>query len=202
MACRLSLNIMKFKNILGLMMILLIAAAAAFAWYEYARSLSSLGFTLSGIDDFVIEERYTPYFSGPKEEVIYARSTSGILRLTLMTDVQSDSAEQYARSRALLLEGMFDPRLPPYPEFLTTATGCAEEFLPQRAETSLGYYYTVYADERFNYGICAHDLAKYKAGMGVFYCKNSKQMVKIDYFIDASENMSEVDRLMRSYECK
>lgn len=165
--------------------------------------LSDFGFKMADIGSFTVKEKFNPYFSGHdyEEENIFAQKDEKILNIKIIRNIANSSAEKYAREQFLVLMGLFDAKLPPYPEFLTNQTGCAEEFLPGLKEARLGDYYTVYADERFNYGICSRDLVKYKAGVGVFYCEANQKLFKIEYFINNTNDFGAVEEFMNSFEC-
>lgn len=60
-----------------------------------------------------------------------------------------------------LLESLFSPTDSPYPEVLTNVIQCPEECKPKTKETENGIIYTLFAGDRFTYGICAQDLVAY-----------------------------------------
>ena len=82
-----------------------------------------------------------------------------------------------------MLLGVFDPRLPPYPEFMTRESGCPDKYKPVRKEGRLGPYYILYAGKRLTYGGCSEDLIEYRASIGFFYLPKEKRVVRLEYFI-------------------
>ncbi len=196
---------MKYKRIFIVIIIsLFIGIGSSIFWqfyYDQKHSLKNLGFSIAGREKFFVEERFPRHFSDYEEEALFANGESGILQLTLISNLTRERAQEYARSQFSVFESMFDKRLPPYPELITNATGCADEFLPQKKETPIGNYYTAYAGNRFNFGICDQSIAKYKSGVGIFYCEKLRREVKLSYFIDKSENFDTIDALMNSFIC-
>jgi len=171
---------------------------------EKKKSLDDLGFSMSGLENFTLVERFQPHFSeyeGNEERITLADSGSSVIKITSIQNAEHSLAEEYTASQSALLEGMFDTKIPPYPELLTNATGCDEELLPQKKQTSLGIYYTTYADERLNQGICAQDIARYKVGMSIFYCEQAKRIIKVMYYRDKAEDFSRIVNSLESFSC-
>ncbi len=161
--------------------------------------ITELGFFLNQLDDFTITAQYGTLQRG--EVNLSAEKEGDILRIKVIPAQTAEAAEHYTKGQSLLFSAQYDSRLPPYPEFLTNQTGCAERFLPERIETEYGPYYLVHADERFNYGLCADDLVRYKAGFGLLYCPESGKIVQLEYFTDEERSFDDVDRIMRSFTC-
>jgi len=171
---------------------------------EKKKSLDDLGFSMSGLENFTLVERFQPHFSeyeGNEDRITLRDSGSSVIKITSIQNAEHSLAEEYTASQSALLEGMFDTKIPPYPELLTNATGCDEELLPQKKQTSLGIYYTTYADERLNQGICAQDITRYKVGMGIFYCEQTKRIVKVMYYRDKAEDFSQIVNSLESFSC-
>src|SRR3990167_6759279 len=89
-------------------------------------SIGEIGFGMEGLEDFQITEQ----FGGTNEQHLSAMRRDEILRVKIISHASSDSAKKYEAGQKLLLESQYDPRLPPYPEFLTSKTGCDARFLP------------------------------------------------------------------------
>jgi len=100
-----------------------------------------------------------------------------------------------------MLKSIFEPQLPPYPEFLTKESGCAERYKPIEKESGYGKYFIMYAGERLGYGVCVDDLIKYKASLGYFYCKNSNKVFKVQYFINKEKGNDKISDLNNSFVC-
>jgi len=192
-----------------LVIFLIIGGVALFSVYsssdsEKKKSLDDLGFSMSGLENFTLVERFQPHFSeyeGNEERITLRDSGSSVIKITSIQNAERSLAEDYTSSQSALLEGMFDTKIPPYPELLTNATGCDEELLPKKKQTNLGMYYTTYADERLNQGICARDITRYKVGMGIFYCEQTKRIVKVMYYRDKGEDFSQIVNSLESFSC-
>lgn len=163
-------------------------------------SLAALGFSLANLGNFEMTAQYGNLEEG-KEVHIAAESDNAILRIKAIPEQTKEQAERYITGQSILLEAQYDSRLPPYPEFLTNQTGCAEELKPRKVAVARGAYYLVHADERFNYGLCADDLIQYKSALGLFYCPESRSIFQIEYFIDADRSFDDVERFISSFRC-
>lgn len=163
--------------------------------------LDLLGFGMTDLKNFEITEHFGQYFSDNDERNISAQKGEDILRIKIIPDQDKEQAKRYKAGQLLLLEAQYDSRLPPYPEFLTNQTGCAEDFLPRRRETEEGIYLLVNSDERFNYGLCSEDLVRYKAGFGIFYCEQERKLFQVEYFTDKSKAWNSVEEFMSSFSC-
>ena len=195
---------MKYKKSIFIGIVILFGGVAIVSWRYYddqKHSLENLGFSISEREKFSVEERFQPHFSDYEEESIFANKDQSILRLAVLSHMTTELASKYTTSQFSVFESMFDKKLPPYPELITNATGCDDEFLPQKKKTLLGDYYTIYAGDRLNFGICDQSTAKYKAGIGIFYCEKLQKVVKMSYFIDKSESFDTIDTLMNSFIC-
>ena len=105
--------------------------------------------------------------------------------------------KKYIEDKKFLLESLFLPTTSPYPEVITNIIECPDEFKPRVRETNNGVVYTLFAGERFNYGVCSHDLVKYHSGYGIFDCKD-KGIFEIRVFSDGN---NEIERIMNSFKC-
>lgn len=164
--------------------------------------LKKRGFLISGVEGFEVKSIDSGDLLSEGENIT-AESNDEILKIKILENFSKEKAEEYKKNQSALFEGIFNPQLPPYPEFLTNKTECAQEFLPIKKTANFGDYYLVYANERFGYGICAQDLVKYKAGFGMFYCENSKKLFKIQYFIDnvKIKNFKNIEDFFGTFQC-
>ncbi len=163
--------------------------------------LSELGFNIQGLDTYRVTQRFGEHYSGAKEVNLSATNDADILRIKIISDADRPEAEKYTSGQALLLEGQYDERLPPYPEFLTNRTGCPEAMFPTRKKHAAGIFYLIHAGQRFDYGLCATELIRYKAGFGIFYCATGKKIFQVEYFTDASTGWEDVENFMNSFTC-
>ena len=111
--------------------------------------------------------------------------------------IEIEDHKKYIEDKKFLLESLFLPTTSPYPEVITNIIECPDEFKPRVRETNNGVVYTLFAGERFNYGVCSHDLVKYHSGYGIFDCKD-KGIFEIRVFSDGN---NEIERIMNSFKC-
>jgi len=108
-----------------------------------------------------------------------------------------DDHKKYIDDKKFLLESLFLPTTSPYPEVITNIIECPDEFKPKEKAVDNGAVYALFAGERFNYGVCAHDLIKYNSVYGIFDCKD-KGIFEIRVF---SNDEQKIEKIMRSFKC-
>ena len=151
------------------------------------------GANLEGIADFNVTQRFENNFK--------AENGGEMIKIKIFDDFGVKEAEEYAKSQSALLDGIFEPQLPPYPEFLTKQTGCDKKYRPIIESGTHGDIYLMYAGSRFGYGICSDDLIEYRASLGFYYCANSKKLFKLEYFIEKNGELGTLLALHESFEC-
>lgn len=114
----------------------------------------------------------------------------------------AEQAQRYSDEQSVLLEGIFNPQLPPYPEFLMQENACDEKYHPIRMETQYGVFYTLFANDRFGYGVCSDDAIAYRSGFGLFYCPNKNTVVHVELFMKSTTPRRDVENIMASFACK
>ncbi|PIR58053.1 MAG: hypothetical protein COU71_00700 [Parcubacteria group bacterium CG10_big_fil_rev_8_21_14_0_10_38_31] len=149
--------------------------------------------TLEGIIDFSITQRFENNFS--------AENDGEIIKVKIFNDFNAKEAGEYIASQTVLLNGLFEPQLPPYPEFLTKQTGCDDKYKPIKENGEYGDSYLMYAGSRFGYGVCVDDLIEYKASLGFYYCPESKTLFKLEYFTGKNEDFGKLQTLNKSFNC-
>lgn len=129
-----------------------------------------------------------------KIEQLEAKSSNVSLRLTKF---KVSNSQKFIEDKKFLLNSLFEPITSPYPEVLTNIVECPDEFKPKEQTTSLGTTYTLFAGERFNFGICSKDLVKYQAIYGIFDC-GKKGVFEISLFEKDAQNL---EPIMKSFKC-
>ena len=130
-----------------------------------------------------------------QEENLEARKGEVIVRLTKST---VENNKKLIDDRVYLLESLFVPTTSPYPEVLSNNITCPEEFRPREEKVENGSVFTLFAGERFNFGICSQDLVKYKAVYGIFDC-GDKGVFEVKLF---GQNLSEMKTTAASFSCE
>ena len=155
--------------------------------------LKKRGVEISAAQGFKITRRDTQSITANKE--------AEIIKIDFFENLSRDETEKYIAGQLALFNGLFEPQLPPYPEFLTKETGCDEKFKPIERNSHYGNYYLVYAGKRFGYGICTEDLIEYNASLGFFYCPQRDTLFKLEYFIPKDNDFNELIVLFESFVC-
>ncbi len=111
--------------------------------------------------------------------------------------INIDDHKKYIADKQFVLESLFLATTSPYPEVITNIIECPDEFKPKVRETNNGVVYTLFANERLNFGVCSKDLIKYHSEYGIFDC-NKKGVFEIFVFSTDDKKIKEV---MGSFKC-
>jgi hypothetical protein len=122
---------------------------------------------------------------GVAKETLEAKEGDTILKVT---KIKTDAPQKYVNDKKFLLESLFSPTTSPYPGFITNVVVCPEEFKPTMKDAENGTIYTLFAGDRFTYGICAQDLVAYDSVYGVFDCKE-KGIFEVQLFAKTKEGL-------------
>lgn len=109
------------------------------------------------------------------------------------------SNEKLVSDRKLLLESLYETAASPYADRVSSKIVCGEKYVPIKTKLDKGEYYTLWAGERYNFGVCSDDLVKYRAGYGVFDC-GKKGVFEIRYF--GNKETGDPNKLLESFNCK
>lgn len=110
---------------------------------------------------------------------------------------KTEDHRKYIEDKKFILESLFLPTTSPYPEVITNVIECPSEFNPKALNTDNGIVYALFAGERYNYGVCSHDLVKYKSEYGIFDCKE-KGIFEIRLF---GKEEQDIEPIMNSFKC-
>ena len=138
-------------------------------------------------------------FSGQKIGVLTREEIAAERRGTILkiAKIATEAPVKYIEDKKYLLDSLFLPTASPYPGVITNVIECPEEFKPKITAVENGTIYTLYAGERFNYGVCAQDLVAYHSAYGIFDCKD-KGIFEVRIF---SKDESEPQEIVRSFTC-
>lgn len=188
------------KNTRLIILIGILALILIFAIYSKNANKSILQLlnnnkiSLVGVDNFKIKEI--------SDNGFVAESAGEIIKIEIASAGDKITANDYINKEIALFQGIFEPHLPPYPEFLTKEASCAEKYKPIASEYRYGKSFILYAGSRLGYGICADDLVAYRATLNYFYCKNSNKVFKVEYFISKKEKDQKLIDFNNSFTCK
>lgn len=163
-------------------------------YHNLHRQLYSNGASLSGIDNFKI--------SDASDDSVLAEYNGEIIKIKIIPKQSKEIADNYIQKEIALFQGIFEPHLPPYPEFLTKEASCAEKYKPIASESRYGKSFIVYAGDRLGYGVCVDDLIHYRASLSFFYCENSNKVFKVEYFIDKMSADKKLTDFNNSFVCR
>lgn len=155
--------------------------------------LAQHGVSIKGIKGFIITE-------GSDDQFI-AEKNSEIIRARILNGYTKEKADRYRDQESALLESVFVPQLPPYPEFLMQENACDAKYHPIKKDAPSGVFYTLFANDRLGYGVCADDLIAHRAGFGLFYCPSKGAVVRLEFFTDPTVPKEDIEDLMTSFSC-
>ena len=155
--------------------------------------LVDYGLHIQGIEKYKVIRKESDY------QLLKKGNT--LLKIKIFDRVSEDESYKLMSEKRALLNGLFEPQLPPYPEFITNQTGCKKKFLPRDQEINGKKFYLLYAGKRLGYGICIDDLVEYAASMGLFYCSQSEVLFQIEFFLPKNSDFNELIALNRAIEC-
>jgi len=160
---------------------------------EWGVSINQTGFTLTDFSE--------SSSGGLAKETFEAESDSAEAQdgkvIFKMTRIQTVAPQKYIDDKKFILESLFLPITSPYPGAITNVIECPEEFKPKVHEVENGTIYTLFAGERFAYGICAEDLVAYYSTFGIFDCKE-RGIFEVRIF---SKTKEQLQPLIRSFVC-
>lgn len=162
--------------------------------HDLSRQLYKNGVNIIGVENFKI--------SDASDDSILAERDGEIIKIKIIPEETKKLADNYINKEIALFQGIFEPHLPPYPEFLTKEASCAEKYKPIASESRYGKSFIVYAGDRLGYGVCADDLVKYRASLGYFYCENSNKAFKVEYFTDKGVSDKKLTDFNNSFVCR
>ena len=114
-----------------------------------------------------------------------------------MTKISAAAPQKYISDKKFLLKSLFLPTTSPYPGVITNVVECPDEFKPKVQEGENGIIYTLFAGERFTYGICAEDLVAYYSAYGIFDCEE-KGIFEVRVF----SKEAGAQAVVRSFRCR
>lgn len=178
---------------------ILIAVFAAISIYvvvmrsKFSYQLKTQGIRIGIAEDFKVKDI--------SKDKIEAENDGEILKIEIIDNVAKEGNDKYLQREFTMLKSIFEPQLPPYPEFLTKESGCAERYRPIEKDSKYGRYFILYAGERLGYGVCVDDLIKYRASLGYFHCKNSNKIFKVQYFVKKEDGDDKIINFNNSFVC-
>lgn len=130
-----------------------------------------------------------------KSQTLEARKDDVFIKITKSV---TENRQKLIDDRIYLLNSLFVPTTSPYPEVITNIISCPDEFKPKAEKVTHGTIFTLFAGERYNFGICTSDLVKYQAIYGIFDC-DKKGVFEVILF---GQNADNLNSTVKSFYCK
>jgi|TARA_B100001971_G_scaffold212645_2_gene243420 hypothetical protein len=153
-------------------------------------------FTITNIEEKQI-------YGSSATETSATKSDQIIKILHLKPDLKT--ARLFLDEKNFGIESLYNALPSPYPDVITREIVCPEEFLPiVEEDDNKNFYkiiYTLFANNRFSYGICSQDNIAYKSIFSLIHCKKSNNLYQIKFFSPLESYNEETLQEIRNFHC-
>ena len=157
-----------------------------------------------GFSNFEITEKTESDIGGVHFTRFTANNGTVILKVEHAKDVDVAKATQYIDEKRFGIESLYQSTPSPYPDVLTRTIECPDKFKPvfNRTEDNQdSFYYILYANDRFTYGVCSEDLIEYRAVFYLVYCGKRNEVYQIELFTAPEEFTEDLVSIVQSFKC-
>lgn len=158
-----------------------------------------------GLKDFQASEKSSGMDVGISFTKLTATDQKHIVKVAYTSHIISAQAKQYIDENLFSIDSLYQTTQSPYPDVITRTIECPTKFKPvfNKTETSIqdSFYYVLYANDRFAYGICSEDLIKYHAVFSIVYCKSEGELYKLEVFGGPKEAMDKFIDKLQTFQC-
>ena len=176
-----------------------LSARRAFAWCACLPLASCAG--VSSAPSFPTPAGLPPAAASGTGAFLSRGADGSLLRVVRVESADSASgAGSAVAGRHALFLGMYEPQLPPYPEFVTRQTGCDARFLPSAREAPAGRWFLAPAGERYGFGLCADYLVKFRASVGWYPCADGS-VWEVAYFAGTGASEGDLAVPQEGFRC-
>ncbi|MEK6916200.1 MAG: hypothetical protein AABW92_00495 [Nanoarchaeota archaeon] len=123
------------------------------------------------------------------------------LKIKILRDITFNQSKNYVSDKLFFVRSLYREINSPYPGQLSNKIACAEEFHPIEVEYSPFNYYTLYANNRFVYGVCTNDEIAYKSILYYHYCEEDKELYQLELFFGLDKNVSYYEDKLKETKC-
>jgi hypothetical protein len=167
--------------------IILVAALIFYLILQIKPQAESNILQMFGLADFRIIEKTESSKDGLTFTKFVANKGTITVRVEQIKGADAANARQYIDEKRFIVESLYMSTPSPYPDVVTRTIECPDEFKPISNTTEQNDQesstYILYANDRFTYGACSDEIAKYRAIFHLVYCKDKKEIYQIEYFI-------------------
>jgi len=183
--------------ILGLLVIILV-------FYLTTQAKTDI-LEMFGFSGFEITEKTESNIGDIHFTRFIANNGTIILKVEHAKDVDTAKAKQYIDEKRFGIESLYQSIPSPYPDVVTRTIECPEKFKPifdiTDQDSQDSFYYILYANDRFTYGVCSDDLIKYRAIFYLVYCEQKKEIYQIELFTALEELTDDLVDMLHSLKC-
>lgn len=193
----------------GWLFLLLIISLSFLSCSKHENLITVLGALDVGMDldrDYEIIDYQLIKEDIVKIKKIFAVCNNNIIKIQIVSGLSDEEALRYVDNQRYLVDNLFIKQKIPYPGPLTNILECPKEYMPKIEEEhktdSLRVFYYLYANNRLTFGGCAEDILNYAAVSALIYCKEKKEVYKVEYFTPKENPTPEYKEIVKSFKCK
>ena len=142
------------------------------------------------VEDFIGEFGFEKDSSSKNAVLLRQRGGDAYLKVRAFDDISLEDAKSQFSDKIFSIHSLYREAFSPYPGALSNKISCPDEFKPRRISHALFDYYLLYANQRFNYGVCLWDLIEYKAVIYPLYCPRNRRYYQIELFVSKHKDIS------------
>lgn len=136
-------------------------------------------------------------------------SSENIIRVEKVSQVPSDTADTFTKTRLMQVQGLFNLARSPYPGVISGQIACSGKYKPvdKTLTATSGIkvtYFQEYLNDRMQYGTCLEEEVKFVAYVAIFYCGNTSEWYQIELITPGNNKLSEekYTSIFKSIECQ
>jgi hypothetical protein len=154
------------------------------------------------LSDFITQFHFEKDESFQDTAFLRQKDANTYIKIKQLNRISFEHANSYFSDEVFSITSLYRDAHSPYPGALSNRINCPDEFKPQEIKRASLNYYMLYANQRFNYGVCLWDLIEYKALLYPLYCPKNKQFIQIELFIPKLEDMSIYREALERLNCQ
>lgn len=174
-----------------LLLVLALAAIIFFYAIEIRTQDESDLLQKFGLSNFTIIKKADEVENGLPFERVVASNGNYSVWIEHFKDVDAIKSNQYISEKKSSIDSIYTVLPAAYPDVVTRSLECSDKFRPIFNSSDQGnqesFVYILYANNRFTYGACSDDTAKYREIFYIAYCKDTKELYQIEYFVPKEE---------------
>jgi len=188
------------------MLILIILITGCYNKQILTNSLSDLGVKLDINQQFIVLKQSVIENGEHNITKIRATDNYDTIKILIIDNLNESEAQNYVNNEIDLINSLFTPYNNPYPGPVSKILNCSQRYFPSTSGDTIKDYQRenvyLYANNRFVFGVCTNNSIKYTTRILYIYCKEKKQLYRIDYFTPKNNPTKNYNEIIDSFECE